>query len=70
MIGTAMPEASINEDGDFESWEGDVGDSARSLQNRMRDPIAQAIPMQFAPDHHFRASSLLANPRKTATCFW
>jgi len=49
-----MPEASVDEDCDTSAREDNVGTTADARNNNAVDSIAQAKPVKFPPERHFR----------------
>ncbi len=48
VLGTAMPEAAIDEDGDLATGESDIGNTTRFLQNLVVDSVAQTDSMHLS----------------------
>lgn len=42
-----MPEAAVNEDGDFATWKRGIRNTTRILQNLITNPVAQANSVHF-----------------------
>lgn len=63
MYRTAMPKTPIDENGDLEAGEGNVGDAPWLRQHHLIDAATQPQPEEFPAQHKFRIRVLLAHPR-------
>lgn len=54
VLGAAVPEAAVDEHGDLEACEDDVGPAAQIGERTDVDPVTQPMGVQQAPHGHFR----------------
>lgn len=68
MVGTAVPEAPVDEHGDLTARERDVGSAARHTWERPLDPVAEASSIKFSPEGNFRCRVTTCLMRHSLRC--
>src|SRR6218665_1685507 len=67
VLGAAMPEAAIDEDGDLAAGESDIGDAARLSQNLVAEPVAQTDAVHLPTERRCGVRARLPHLHHAAT---
>lgn len=70
MRGATVPEAPVDEDGDFQPRECHICHAARFRQDLVVDPVAQASSVKLSSQGDFGIGSFLSNLRHAAAGLW